>query len=129
MIEISVESAIRHQQAVTNASHLLSCTDYLIQALPEDVQDMPVMVDLTVLLEKVGSEISAARVRFESADRPQKEAPWRKQQQEEEAAPRQILGGAVVFDRGCRPTQEEMAETIKAALAEMLGKTNPPAAA
>ena len=71
MIEIqpvSVETALAHQTAVTNATHLLSCADYLMQALPEDVQELPVMADLTVLLEKVGSEISAARVKFESAE-------------------------------------------------------------
>ena len=98
MIEIqpvTVESAIRHQQAVTNATHLLSCADYLIQALPEDVQELPVMADLTVLLEKVGSEISAARVKFESADRPQQEAPWRKtqEQQPQEFPDAIVIGG------------------------------------
>ena len=73
MIEIqpvSFDAAIAHQRAVTNATHLLSCADYLIQALPEDVQELPVMADLTVLLEKVGSEIEAARVKFESAEKP-----------------------------------------------------------
>ena len=80
---VSLDAAIAHQRAVTNATHLLSCADYLIQALPEDVQELPVMADLTVLLEKVGSEISAARVKFESADRPQQEAPWRKTQEQQ----------------------------------------------
>ena len=67
---VSVEAALAHQAAVTNATHLLSCADYLMQALPEDVQDLPVMADLTVLLGKVGSEISAARVKFESTEKP-----------------------------------------------------------
>ena len=71
MIEIqpvSFDAAIAHQRAITNATHLLSCADYLIQALPEDVQELPAMDDLTVLLEKVGIEIEAARVKLESAE-------------------------------------------------------------
>ena len=38
--------------------------------MPEDVQELPVMADLTVLLKKVGSEIEAARVKFESTEKP-----------------------------------------------------------
>ena len=85
---VSFDAAIAHQRAITNATHLLSCADYLIQALPEDVQELPVMADLTVLLGKVGSEIEAARVKFER-EAPQQDsaplvAPWRNQPQAEQ---------------------------------------------
>ncbi len=87
---VAIEAAIRHQTAIRNASHLLSCTDYLLQALPEDFQELPVMGDLTVLLEKVAEEIKAARVRFQPVEiTPQQDeeaarpapvaAPWRNQ--------------------------------------------------
>ena len=67
MIEIqpvTLDAAFAHQQAITNASHLLSCTDYLLQSLPEETQELPILADLTVLLTKVGDEINAARVKF-----------------------------------------------------------------
>lgn len=86
---VTVETALAHQKAITNATHLLGCTDYLLQALPEDFQALPVMGDLTVLLGKVGDEIEAARVRFEPIEpQPQdsapKVAPWRNQPQAEQ---------------------------------------------
>lgn len=87
MIEIqpvAIEAAIAHQQAITNASHLLSCSDYLIEALPEEVQELSVMADLSVLLAKVGDEISAARVKFETKEKPAPVAPWRDQQEQEQ---------------------------------------------
>ena len=73
MIEIqpvAIEAALAHQQAISNATHLLSCADYLLQALPEEVQDFPVLADLSVLLGKVGDEISAARIKFEKEAAP-----------------------------------------------------------
>lgn len=85
---VAIEAAIRHQQAIGSAGHLLSCADYLLQALPEAVEDLPVIGDLSVLLTKVGEEIQAARVRFQPVEiTPQQDAeeeaaarvaPWRK---------------------------------------------------
>ena len=83
MIEIqpvAVEAAIAHSAAIHNAAHLLSCTDYLLQALPEEVQDLPVLADLSVLLGKIDAEIIAARVKWETVtlqDSAARVAPWR----------------------------------------------------
>ena len=79
---VAIEAAIRHQKAIGSASHLLSCADYLLQALPEAVEDLPVIGDLNALLTKVGEEIQAARVLFQPVEiTPQQDA-------EEEAAAR-----------------------------------------
>jgi hypothetical protein len=86
MIEIqpvAIEAAIAHQQAITNASHLLSCADYLLERFPEDVQEMPIAADLTILLSKVADEVQAARVKFETKEKVPPVAPWRKQQEQE----------------------------------------------
>ena len=83
MIEIQpveLDAVLAHNNAIQNATHLLSCSDYLIEALPEEVQELPILADLTVLLGKVGDEISAARVKFEKVE---KAAPWRNQEQEQ----------------------------------------------
>ena len=64
---VSIEAAIAHQQAIQNATHLLSCSDYLLQSLPEETQELPILADLSVLLAKVGDEIQAARMKFETA--------------------------------------------------------------
>ena len=87
MIEIqpvALDAAIAHQQAITNASHLLSCSDYLLQSLPEETQELPILADLTILLGKVGDEISAARVKFETKEKVPPVAPWRNQQEQEQ---------------------------------------------
>ena len=95
MIEIqpvALDAAIAHQQAITNASHLLSCADYLLERLPEETQELPILADLSVLLSKVGDEIQAARMKFETKEKAAPVAPWRNQQEQEqpqkEAAPR-----------------------------------------
>lgn len=64
---VSIEAAIAHQQAIQNATHLLSCSDYLLQSLPDETQELPILADLTVLLGKVREEIGAARMKFETA--------------------------------------------------------------
>ena len=64
---VSIEAAIAHQQAIQNATHLLSCSDYLLQSLPDETQELPILDDLTVLLGKVREEIGAARMKFETA--------------------------------------------------------------
>lgn len=64
---VSIEAAIAHQQAIQNATHLLSCSDYLLQSLPDETQELPILADLTVLLNKVREEIGAARMKFETA--------------------------------------------------------------
>ena len=64
---VTIEAAIAHQQAIQNATHLLSCSDYLLQSLPDETQELPILDDLTVLLGKVREEIGAARMKFETA--------------------------------------------------------------
>ena len=146
MIEIqpvALDAALAHNNAIQNATHLLSCSDYLIEALPEEVQELSVMADLSVLLAKVGDEISAARVKFQPVEKPAPVAPWRNQQEQEQAEQQAQFDAAHtdIFRvygfvahltdclstprKGGRSDQQvyDIAETIKTALGEMIDKS------
>ena len=114
MIEIqpvALDAAIAHQQAITNASHLLSCADYLLERFPEDVQEMPIAADLSVLLNKVGDEIQAARVKFETKEKQQPVAPWRNQQEQEQPQIDPIRAAAAeIQQKNLRQLDDEIRE-------------------
>ena len=138
---VAVEAAIAHSTAITNATHLLSCADFLLQALPEETQELPILADLTVLLGKVGDEISAARVKFEKVEKaaprpftPPQVAQREQQAQVDAAYPGvfRIYGLAeyledhlAVLHKDERDARQayEIAEAIKDALSEMIDKS------
>ena len=138
---VSAEAALAHSAAIHNAAHLLSCTDYLLQALPEEVLDLPVLADLSVLLGKIDAEIIAARVKFEKVEKaaPRTVAPPQVAQQEQQAQVDAAYPGVfriyglaeyledhlAVLHKDERDARQayEIAEAIKDALSEMIDKS------
>ena len=148
---VSVETALAHQQAIQDSLHLLHCAHHLTDNMPEDLM---IVGDLSVLLAKIEKEIAAARVRFEpeaphgvkfeTADRPQKEAPWRNERpiapplsaaetlERVESAPNGLLRvyGLAAHLADCLDHlppmngSDQIAHTLKAVLGEFISSGN-----